>query len=146
MNPFRCALAVAVLALSTGHAAAQDMPNRIPESGEDIPVAEWQSMVRGRTVTYLIGGSVWAQEAYGRVGNGVSILLADGTCMEGVWEHTGQAYCFAWSGGEYSCFRHIRLDDQILIVPVLDGEPAGTVQMVKQISSIPLACGPALTS
>lgn len=126
--------------------AQEPFAKPLPEDVQDIAPAEWRDMVRGRTVTYLIGGAVWAQEAYGRHGNGVSIKLADGTCMEGVWEHTGTAFCFAWTGGEYSCFRHVRVDDEILIIPVQDGEPAGTVQSVKQISDLPLACGPALTS
>lgn len=112
----------------------------------DISVAEWKKMVLGRTVTYRIGPQIWAQEAYDTGTNAVSIRLADGTCMDGTWSHTGNTFCFAWTGAETSCFRHVRDAGQILIVPMVDGEPSGTVQTVTGVSDLPLTCGPALSS
>ncbi|NNU81015.1 hypothetical protein HMH01_11260 [Halovulum dunhuangense] len=131
----------AALALFLALAAplsAQDDPSLAP-----IPPEEWRSMVEGRTVTYLIGEEVWARETYDRSGNGVSIRLADGTCMDGVWDFTDGAYCFTWSGGEYSCFLHLRDGAEILIVPILDGA-TGAVQTVGGITDSGPGCGPDL--
>lgn len=115
-------------------------------SGFGIPAGEWQSMVAGRTVTYMIDGKVWAQEAYDIKSQTVAIRLIDGSCMEGTWSHKNGEYCFAWDGGEYSCFLHVRAGSDILVIPVVDGLQSGTVQTVGGVSDAPLACGPALTS
>ena len=112
----------------------------------DIAPEEWRDMVLGRTVTYRIGHDLWAREAYDIKSNGVAIRLADGTCMEGIWTWDEGAYCFYWSSGEISCFRHVRAGGEILIIPLVDGEPSGTVQTVDGVSDAPLACGPALVS
>lgn len=112
----------------------------------DIPAEEWRRMVQGRTVTYLIGGEVWAREAYTPGSDTVSIQLSDGTCMQGFWYTRDREYCFAWELGEVSCFRHVRSDGQILVIPMDGGLPAGSVQTVSGISDLGLACGPALTS
>lgn len=144
-------IAAAAMALPT-LAGAQDGTGNVTPSfpsdlpGKDISPDEWQSLVRGRTVTYKIGQSIWAQEAYDPRTNSVSIRLADGTCMDGIWAHADGEYCFAWTSGEYSCFRHLRTADEIVIVPVEDGAPTGVTQTVDKVSDIPLACGPALSS
>ncbi|MEM8789479.1 MAG: hypothetical protein AAGE76_14560 [Pseudomonadota bacterium] len=139
---------LAALALGcAGAALAQDAPvPSIPDSATDIAPAEWRDLVQGRTVTYRIGDQIWAQEAYDRSTNSVAIRLADGTCMEGTWTHVEGSYCFDWSGGEFSCFRHVRAGEEILIIPVVDGVTAGTIQTVGGVSDLPLSCGPDLTS
>ena len=83
-------------------AAATEASNDAPDgSGFGIPSAEWQTMVAGRTVTYMIDGKVWAQEAYDLTTNTVAIRLIDGSCMEGTWSFKDGEYCFAWDGGEF---------------------------------------------
>lgn len=109
----------------------------------DIPPADWRQMTRGQTVTYRMGGEIWARESYALSGDTVAIRLADGTCMEGVWSWTDGTYCFAWSSGELSCFRHVRADGEILVIPTDSG---GAVQTVSDISPGPVACGPAPVS
>lgn len=113
----------------------------------DIALEDWRDMVRGRTVTYSIGGDIWARETYDTGSDTVWIRLADGSCMEGIWTWAAGVYCFDWTSGEFSCFRHVRADDQILVIPVLeDGTGIGTIQTVTQISDVPASCGPELTS
>ncbi|MEM9228393.1 MAG: hypothetical protein AAGB10_02205 [Pseudomonadota bacterium] len=124
-------------------AMAQDGP---PDTWDDISVSEWRQMVKGRTVTYRIGGQLWAHEAYDTSGNRVAIRTADGSCMEGTWSYDNGAYCFAWDAAPASCFRHVRQGSEILIVPLIDGVPSGAVQTVEGVSDIPLNCGPDLTS
>lgn len=145
------ALAAALAVLGATGVLAGDAPRASdgPIAGdgiEEIAPAEWKRMVLGHTVTYRIGGRLWAHEAYATTGNAVEIQLFDGTCMEGVWEWADGAYCFYWSGGEDSCFRHVRADGEILVIPVGDGMPGGTIQTVAGISDLPLTCGPALSS
>lgn len=113
----------------------------------DIALDDWRDMVRGRTVTYSIGGDIWARETYDTGSDTVWIRLADGSCMEGIWTWADGVYCFDWTSGEFSCFRHVRADGQILVIPVLeDGTGIGTIQTVTQISDVPASCGPELTS
>ena len=111
-----------------------------------IPLEEWDSMVRGRTVTYRIGQEVWAQEVYAPHGNAVWIQLSDGTCMSGTWYHVRDTYCFDWDPALSSCFRHVRRDGEILIIPVVDGEPAGDIQTVAAINDLPLTCSQTYSS
>lgn len=142
------ALMGVLAALAMTPAAAQDSDAQADaEAGlVDIGPDEWRAMVMGRTVTYRIGGEIWAQEAYDTVSDAVAIRLADGTCMHGVWDWQDGVFCFAWSGGERSCFRHVRAQDRILVIPVQDGFAGGTIQTVSAIGDLPLACGPALSS
>ncbi len=142
MIPLRLLIASAFLILASTATAQQ----AASDAWADITVAEWKKMVLGRTVTYRIGPQIWAQEAYDTGTNAVSIRLADGTCMDGTWSHVGNTFCFAWIGAETSCFRHVRDAGQILVVPMVDGEPSGTVQTVMGVSDLPLTCGPALSS
>lgn len=112
----------------------------------DIPKEEWVSMVAGRTVVYKIGLDLWAFETYSRDSNFVSIQLANGECMDGTWNHIDGTFCFAWDNREYSCFRHARAGEEILIIPTVDGQPAGTTQTVSDITDAPMPCGPDLVS
>ncbi len=122
--------------------AANEAEDGLVDIGKD----EWFSMVSGRTVIYKIGPDLWAYETYSTRSNYVIIQLANGECMEGTWEHIDGTFCFAWDNREYSCFRHARDGDQILIIPTVDGEPSGTIQTVSDITSDPVPCGPELTS
>lgn len=137
------AILTAAILSSALPAAAED---GAVDDWQDITVEEWREMVLGRTVTYRIGPQVWAQEAYDVNSNAVAIRLADGTCMEGTWTHLDNVYCFAWIDTETSCFRHVRDDGEILVIPIVDGEPSGAVQTVAGVSDLPLACGPNLSS
>ncbi len=146
-------LAAALLSAALPPQAAAETPLRVTqdiveaEDGlVDIPKAEWFDMVRGRTVIYKIGPDVWAFETYATTGNYVAIQLADGSCMDGTWEHVDGAFCFAWESREYSCFRHARDGEEILIIPVVDGVQSGTTQLVSGISDAPITCGPDLVS
>jgi len=137
--------AVLMLSVASARAATDDPPGEIFPTAKAIPEAEWRRMVRGRTVTYRIGPDLWAFERYAASGNGVEIQLMDGTCMTGRWTFEDGAYCFNWTSELNSCFYHLRTEDQILIVPVVDGGEAA-VQTVSAISDLPLTCGPTLSS
>ena len=132
--------ALAVQALATPGVATRD------DNLVDIAPTEWFDLVRGRTVVYRIGPDVWAYESYPRSGRLVSIQLADGTCMDGTWDHVDGAYCFAWENREYSCFRHARDGANILIIPVVDGVQSGTIQTVSDITDAAVGCGNGLVS
>ncbi|MEO0913622.1 MAG: hypothetical protein AAFY59_11640 [Pseudomonadota bacterium] len=131
------------LFLSVGLALAT---NEAEDGLVDIGKDEWFAMVSGRTVVYKIGPEYWAYETYSKKSNYVIIQLANGECMEGTWEHVNNTFCFAWDNGEYSCFRHARDGDEILIIPTVDGQPSGTIQTVSEITSDAVPCGPELTS
>lgn len=128
---------------------AQDIiPNMLEriEAAEDISRLEWLSMVAGKTVTYKISDDFWAREIYDTRSNKVSIAMADGSCMNGTWTHSGVEFCFAWEDNDLVCFRHARSGDDILIIPMHDGVPSGSLQTVHDISDTPLPCGPELVS
>ena len=118
-------------------------PDRI-ESAKDISRDEWYAMVKGRTVTYRIGDLVWAHETYDPRTNKVYIAMADGKCMEGVWTHLDNEFCFAWDDNDFVCFRHARSEGEILIIPMENGQPDGDTQVVKSITDTGLPCGPEL--
>lgn len=151
--PYRlCAVLGAALILA-GTALAEAQPSPANSAirvvnGDlvDIPRDEWVNLVRGRTVVYKIGPNVWAFESYPMSGPFVSIQLADGTCMDGTWEHVDGTFCFRWENREYSCFRHARDGREILIIPVVDGVQSGTVQTVSDITDAPVGCGHDLVS
>ncbi|QHQ34991.1 hypothetical protein [Algicella marina] len=146
LNSIRSIVFAGLIAMASVIAAGPAMATDSQDGLVDIPPEEWFDMVRGRTVVYRIGLSVWAFETYPNTGNYVTIRLADGECMEGRWEHINDTFCFAWENREYSCFRHARNGDKILIIPTVDGEPSGTVQTVSAITDAPVPCGPELTS
>ncbi len=130
-----------------GNGPGGDPLDGLFSSGADIDPSEWRRMVQGRTVIYQIGSETWAYETYAAPGSDlVAILLADGTCMDGTWYHRNLEFCYAWSRGETSCFRHVRVGDEILVIPMVDGAPSGSVQTVSGISDKPIVCGPALSS
>lgn len=125
--------------------AAQTAHDRVA-AAEDIPVEEWREMAEGRTLTYEIGGELWAMERYRPGSNEVRLQFHDGSCIEGTWEYTAPLYCFHWEGEGTSCFRHARLGDEILIIETENGIETGAVQVMTGVSNVPLACGPAVTS
>lgn len=106
-----------------------------------IPPEEWRQMAQGRTLTYEIEGMFFANEHYDAAGDGVMLQLNDGRCLSGRWFYREGAYCFAWDENRPSCFVHRRRKDRIEIVPVLDGEPNGAIQLMTGISDKPLVCG-----
>ena len=134
-----------IASLTATPLAAQDPLDRIDQA-VDIPVAEWTEMAMGRTLTYRIDGEFWALERYHPGGNRVTLQIADGTCLEGVWDFEAPHYCFHWERDGTACFRHTRLDDQIVIIQTEDGVDTGLLQTMTAVSDIPLACGPAVTS
>lgn len=143
--------ALALAWLAAAPAAAQSLPDAqaTPEAlseAADIPVEEWSAMAAGRTLTYRIGGELWAMERYAPAGNGVTLQFYDGTCLEGTWDYAAPLYCFHWDGDGTACFRHARLGEEILIIETLDGADTGSVQTMTGVSDTPLACGPAVTS
>lgn len=140
------ALASALVAGSTDHVvAAEPAPPAAPAPGEmsDIPVEDWIAMARGRTLSYAVDGEVWALERYDPVSNQVALRLSDGTCLEGVWDYSDPHYCFHWRPTGSVCFRHVRLDDRILVLETQDGVETGAVQTMTGVSDAPVSCGPA---
>ena len=73
-------------------------------------------MAMGRTLTYRIDGAFWALEHYWPGTDRVTLQLYDGSCMEGRWDYVEPLYCFHWEGQDKSCFRHARLDGEVLII------------------------------
>ena len=144
MTDRTCALAL-IASLFAGPLAAQSLADRIGEA-VDIPEAEWREMASGRTLTYRIDGAFWALERYQPGGNAVTLQLADGTCLEGVWDYQAPHYCYHWEQDGTACFRHTRLDGQIVIIQTENGADTGLLQTMTAVSDIPLACGPAVTS
>lgn len=125
--------------------AAQDLPGGL-SSADDIPVDEWAEMAMGRTLTYRIDGEFWALERYHPGGNRVTLQLFDGTCMEGTWDYSPPYYCFHWDMTGTACFRHARLEDEILIIEDGAGEGPPPIQTMTAVTDLPLQCGPAVTS
>ena len=104
-------------------------------------------MATGRTLTYRIDGEFWALEHYYPGTNRVTLQLYDGTCMQGTWDYDAPHYCFHWEGEGTACFRHARLDDEILIVETTeDGADTLMLQSMTAVTDIPLTCGPAVIS
>jgi hypothetical protein len=114
--------------------------------GQDIPVEEWRAMAMGRTLTYRIDGAIWALEYYYPGTNRVTLQSTGGECMQGTWEYVAPLYCFNWDIEGTSCFRHLRLGNEIVIVVMQDGIETGSLQTMTGASDVPLYCGPAVTS
>lgn len=133
----RNALALLLLAAP---AAATELRGPIPGM-TDIPIEEWREMADGRTLTYMIGGELWALERYQRGTNRVTLEFYDGTCLEGAWDYDPPFYCFHWEGEGTSCFRHVRLGSEILVLETRDGAETGGLQVMTGASDTLLACG-----
>ena len=119
------------------------MPLYAQEAGTpiDIPVEEWREMALGRTLTYQINGQFFALEEYFPSGNRVSLQSHTGECLSGTWSHSGTNYCYDWGKDGASCFRHVRANGTIMIIPVDDGNGQGTIQVMSGVSDAPLQCG-----
>ncbi len=144
MRPVLPALALAC-AFAAASAASDDPASRIAEA-VDIPVEEWRALAQGRTLTYRIDDEFFALERYAPTGDGVTLQLVDGTCLEGTWDYVEPIYCFYWRGAETACFRHARIGDTILIVQTENGVDTGFVQTMTGVSDVPLACAPVVGS
>ena len=136
---------LALLALLLLPAASQPGPERIKDA-VNIPVEEWIAMAEGRTLTYRINGEFWALEHYYPGTNHVTLQLYDGTCMQGTWDYAKPLYCFHWEGQGTSCFRHARVDDEIVIIETQGGLDTPMTQSMTAVTDVPLTCGPAVTS
>ena len=143
MRPIKAAFVATLLLLLP--AASQSPAERIADA-LDIPEEEWTAMAMGRTLTYRINGTFWALEHYYPGTDRVTLQLYDGTCMEGRWDHVAPLYCFYWEGQDPSCFRHVRLEDEIFIVESQNGADTPLTQEMTDVTDIPLSCGPAVTS
>lgn len=137
-------LALALTALPVA-ALPQGLADRLADA-DDIPVAEWIEMAMGRTLTYRIDGALWAFERYYPGSNRVTLQLYDGTCMDGTWDYDPPLYCFHWDGSGTACFRHARVDGEIVIIESQDGTDTPLLQTMTSVSDLPLQCGPAVTS
>ena len=120
----RLALPALIAAALVLPAASQSPAEKIAKA-ENIPVEEWTAMAMGRTLTYRIDGEFWALEHYYPGTNRVTLQLYDGTCMEGTWDYNAPHYCFHWETEGTACFRHARLDSEILIVETTDRTTRG---------------------
>jgi hypothetical protein len=139
------ALAFAAACLGPLAGAAQAVSQTVEEA-VDIPLEEWVAMAMGRTLTYRIGGELWAMERYVPGTNEVMLQFRDGTCLTGTWEYSAPHYCFHWDGEGTSCFRHARAGEEILILETVGGIDTGAVQTMTDVSDTPLTCGPAVVS
>lgn len=126
-------------------ALAQGLPPEIAQAS-DIPEDDWAAMAMGRTLTYRIGGTFWALEHYTPGTNRVTLQINDGSCLEGTWDYVAPHYCFHWTTQGTACFRHVRLDDEIIVIETQDGADTPMTQTMTGVSDTPLACGPAVTS
>jgi hypothetical protein len=142
MRPNAAVLAVLLLALP----GASQSPSERNAAAANIPVEEWTAMATGRTLTYRINGEFWALEHYYPGTNRVTLQLYDGRCMQGTWDYAEPLYCFHWEGQGTSCFRHARLDSEIVIIESQDGADTPMTQSMTAVTDVPLSCGPAVTS
>ncbi len=143
MRPIPSAVfALVVLALG---GASQSPAERIAGAA-NIPVAEWTAMAMGHTLTYRINGEFWALEHYYPGTDRVTLQLYDGSCMQGTWDYHEPFYCFHWEGQRPSCFRHARVDGEILIIETQGGQDTPLTQTMSGVSDVPLTCGPAVVS
>ncbi len=139
-------LAAALLALALALPLQAGTPfERVPE-GQDIPLADWEAMAAGRTLTYrLLDGTLFAREHYHPGSNNVTLEFSDGTCTRGTWEHVEPRYCFHWEHNGTVCFRHVRYGSSALIIQVTeDGQDTSMFQLMTEVSDTPLVCGPPL--
>jgi len=143
MRPITAAAVAGLLLVLPG--ASQSPGERVARA-VNIPVAEWREMASGHTLTYRIDGEFWALEHYYPDTDRVTLQLYDGQCMEGTWDYEDPLYCFHWEGQGTSCFRHARLDGEILIVETQNGSDTALTQTMSGVSDTPLSCGPAVTS
>ncbi len=143
MRPIHAVLAAATLLLLP--AASQSPAERVSRA-VNIPVEEWTAMAMGHTLTYRINGTFWALEHYYPDTDRVTLQLYDGSCMEGRWDYSEPLFCFYWEGQDPSCFRHARLDGEILIIESQNGADTMMTQSMSDVTDVPLACGPAVTS
>ena len=143
MRPIEAAaIALVVLLLP----AASQLPAVPKAPAGDIPVEEWRAMATGRTLTYLINGALWALEHYYPGSNRVMLQLYDGTCMEGTWDYSDPLYCFHWDGQGTACFRHVRVDDRVVIIESHAGNDTPMTQDMTAVTDVPVACGPPAVS
>ena len=140
MRPIQAA-AVAVLLLALP-GASQSPGERLARAA-NIPVEEWTAMAMGRTLTYRINGQLWAIEHYYPGTNHVTLQLYDGSCMQGTWDYSAPLYCFHWDGQGTSCFRHARLDGEMLVIETRDGLDTPMTQSMTAVTDAPLTCEPA---
>lgn len=143
MRPKTAAVCAALLLALP--AASQFTLDRIARAA-NIPVSEWREMAMGHTLTYRIDGEFWALEHYYPGTDRVTLQLYDGKCMEGTWDYADPLYCFHWEGQGTSCFRHARLDGEILVIETEGGADMPLTQIMSGVSDTPLSCGPAVTS
>ncbi len=147
MRPLRPALRTILpgLLLAAQTALAGSPLEAVPD-GTDIPPDQWQALASGRTLTYRMpDGSLFAREYYHPGGNRVTLQFNDGTCMDGVWEHTPPRYCFHWERADLVCFRHLRYGRNALIIQqTADGADTDLFQLMTNVSDTQLSCGPPL--
>lgn len=124
----------ALLALCAAATAAED-------GGAPIPIEEWRAMTRGKTVWYALDGAHWGREYFHPDRDVATFLGRDGQCLTAPWAYVDGVYCFAYGG--LHCFRHLRRDGEIVVVPV---EGDGAEQTVERIDRTPVSCEAPLSS
>lgn len=141
----RAFLTLLLLAQAMPAAALDPLAGRIGEA-VDIPAEDWAAMAAGRTLTYQIEGAPFAREHYYPGTDRVTLQLEDGHCLEGRWSYAAPFYCFYWEGEAPACFRHVRLDQTIVVIQTDNGVDTPVIQRMTGVSDTPLFCGPAVTS
>lgn len=118
-----------------------------PASAEDEPIGltEWREITRGQTVYYQIEGQLHGREYYWPGSDHVTFQHSSGACADARWSYDSGVYCFHFDRPH--CFRHVRRDSRIVIVPVEPDEDGTlTEQTVVRIVSTPFTCEPGATS
>lgn len=141
-----CAMVAAIACAAGPASATEPFETPVPTLGADIPLEEWTAMAEGRTLSYAIDGRLWALERYEPGSNRVTLQFRDGSCLDGTWDYTAPFYCFHWDATGTSCFRHTRLEEQILILETQGGLETGGIQVMTGVSDLPLTCGAPLMS
>ena len=104
---------------------------------EPISVEEWRRLTDGRVVWYSLNGEHWGREYFHRGRQSATFVGYDGTCMTAPWVEAEGVFCFAYMGMD--CFRHIRRDGQMMVVPLGGGQ----TQVIEKITDDgPLSCEP----
>jgi hypothetical protein len=129
------------LALGLGLLAGPAPATDLEPGDEPVTVEEWRALTEGRVVWYSLNGEHWGREYFHPGRQTATFIARDGTCMQAPWIEAEGIYCFAYMGMD--CFRHIRRDGQLMVVPLSDG----ATQVIDRITDDgPLSCEPPLSS
>lgn len=122
-----------LLALLTGPALASHAIAETPMSA-----AEFEAYVRGKTLTFGIGGEPYGIERY-REGRRVTWSFIGGECQDGIWYEENASICFVYDfAPDPQCWQFFEEPGGLRAVFMND--PGTTVLYEAQDSDEPLIC------